>query len=362
MNEFPYSDTNKRYHTYDYYLKHTFGSKCVKIPLDAGFSCPNRENGAHGCSFCSPRGSGDQCTGLSGGVPRPGAVTPTIREQLSEGYARLLGKWTGSLSAKSAESLSAKSTGSLSTKSARRGKTDGGELPVIPYFQAFTCTYAPAPLLEKIYREALCFPDAEGKRHTAAAVHIATRPDCVPPEVIAVLARLAREVPVVVELGLQSVHDETLRRIRRGHDAACFFDALHRLHDAGLPVCVHIINGLPGEDAEDMLDTARALAGERIEFLKIHALHVLSGTALADEYRAGQISLLSQEDYTDITCRQLELLPPETVICRLTGDGDGGALLAPDWTRNKRAVLNGIDRWFAEHDSMQGIRYSGGTR
>ena len=335
MNEFPYSDTNKRYHTYDYYLKHTYGSKCVKIPLDAGFSCPNRENGAHGCSFCSPRGSGDQCTGIRGDIPRPGAVTPTIREQLSAQYARLFAKWAG------------------------RGKGDGGLLPVIPYFQAFSCTYAPAELLADIYREALSFADAEGNVHTAAAVYIATRPDCVPPDVIRVLAELAQKLPVVVELGLQSVHDETLRRIRRGHDAACFFDALHRLHDAGLPVCAHIINGLPGESADDMLDTARVLARERVEFLKIHMLHVLVGTDLANEYRAGTVPLLSREEYTEITCRQLELLPPETVICRLTGDGEGSALLAPDWTRNKRAVLNGIDRWFAEHDSMQGAAYPG---
>ena len=328
MHDFPYSDTNKRYHTYDYYGKHTFGAKIVKLPIDAGFSCPNREGGGRGCTFCSPRGSGDMCTGLSGGAPSPGAVSPSVKEQLTAQYGKLCAKW------------------------------GGGALPAAPYFQAFTCTYALPEMLDNIYREALTFPDGVGGNVTASEIYIAARPDCVPEPVIAVLSALAETVPVVVELGLQSVHDKTLLRIRRGHDAACFFDAYDRLHRAGLPVCVHIINGLPGEGMEEMLETARVLAAYRPEFLKIHALHILSQTEMAEEYRAGKITLQTREDYVDTVCRQLELLPPETVLCRLTGDGEGTSLLAPDWTRNKRAVLNAVDRWFAEHDSFQGARYT----
>ena len=329
MTAFPYSDTNKRYHTFDYYLKHTYGTKCVKVPLDAGFSCPNRENGAGGCTFCSPRGSGEQCAGLSDSRTAPGCVSPSVKEQLRAQYARLSKKWTGV------------------------------DLPPIPYFQAYTCTYAPPGRLSEIYREALSFEDGDGRTRRAAAVAIATRPDCVGEDVIGVLSSLAREVPVIVELGLQSIHDDTLAKIRRGHDSACFFDAFHRLHAAGLPVCVHIINGLPGENAERMLATAAALAKEQPEFIKIHMLHILSGTEMEREYRMGEIPLLSKDEYIDVTCRQLELLPPETVVCRLTGDGEGSALLAPDWTRNKRAVLNGIDRWFSEHDSCQGAHDTG---
>lgn len=306
---FPYSDIGKRYHTYDYYLKHTYGSKCAKIPLDGGFSCPNRERGVGGCIYCSSRGSGDFCS-----------VLPSLTEQFRAEYERLSEKW-------------------------------GKRLPAIPYFQAYSGTYAPAEVLREKYEEVLRI-----KEVPMVSMSIATRPDCLPGDVLGYLEELNKRIPLTVELGLQSMHDATLLRIRRGHDLACFDDAFRNLRAAGIAVCVHIINGLPGEDEGMMLDTARHLADLRPEFLKIHMLHILSGTALAEEYGAGGMELISREDYIRVVCEQIALLPPEVVICRVTGDGAQDALIAPEWTKNKRAVLNGIDRYLAEHDLYQGCK------
>ena len=324
----PFDETGKRYHTYDRYLKETFGTKCVRIPLDAGFSCPNREGGKTGCTFCSSRGSASvlcPLPGMNAGEDRLDAAVRAIREQARVQYAVLCEKW---------------------------GK---GRLPAIPYFQAYTGTYAPPAFLSALYHAALSLYDENGEPIPVVSVAVATRPDCVGEDVIAVLSSLAEKIPVTVELGLQSVHNKTLEKIRRGHTAECFFDAYERLTHAGLPVCVHLINGLPGENAEDMLESARRVSRLNPAFVKIHMLHILRGTALGDNYEKEPFPLLTREEYVDITCRQIELLPRETVLCRLTGDGYGKDLLAPDWTRNKRAVLNAFDRWFSENDSVQGI-------
>lgn len=313
---FLYSDTNKRYHTYDYYLKHRYGTKCARIPIDAGFSCPNRENGAGGCIYCSARGAGDFCADR--------LLPPN--EQFMREYARLCAKW-------------------------------GRRLPAIPYFQAFTNTYAPTEALRALYDAALGYRDENGQSVPIPAISIATRPDCLPDDVIAYLASLNTRTDVTVELGLQSANDATLARIRRGHDFRTFLDAYRRLTDAGIAVCVHIINGLPGEQTDDMLATVRTLAALRPAFLKIHMLHVLRGTPLADDYLCGALPLLSQEDYTSLVCTQIALLPPETVLCRLTGDGAADALLAPLWTQNKRAVLADIDKTLAARNLCQGSYY-----
>lgn len=351
---FPYSDTNKRYHTYDYYLKHKYGTKCARIPIDAGFSCPNRERTHHGdsesngrgCIYCSARGSGDFCS------------SPLLppRVQFAKAYDRLCQKWN---------------------------TTAEGEkhLPAIPYFQAFTNTYAPLDTLKTLYEEALHYTDAHGNPVHIPALSIATRPDCLPPDVVSYLAELNHRVDITVELGLQSAHDKTLQRIGRGHDAAAFLSGYRRLKEAGIAVCVHIINGLPGENTEDMLETARLLSGLQPDFLKIHMLHVLRGTPLESQYIAAQddiaaqdgiavqtmekqnaenaIPLLTLLEYTDIVCRQLELLPPATVICRLTGDGASEDLIAPLWVKNKRAVLAQIDKTLAARDTYQGKEFSG---
>ncbi|MBP3919506.1 MAG: TIGR01212 family radical SAM protein [Clostridia bacterium] len=333
---FPYSDTNKRYHTYDYYLKHKYGTKCARIPIDAGFSCPNREKTHHrngesngtGCIYCSARGSGDFCS------------SPLLppRVQFAETYDRLCRKWN---------------------TNAEREK----RLPAIPYFQAFTNTYAPLDTLKALYEEALHYTDAHGNPVYIPALSIATRPDCLPPDVVSYLAELNHRVDVTVELGLQSAHDKTLQRIRRGHDTAAFLSGYRRLKEAGIAVCVHIINGLPGENAEDMLETARLLSALQPDFLKIHMLHVLRGTPLEAQYMEKQhagnaISLLTLSEYVDIVCRQLELLPPTTVICRLTGDGASKDLIAPLWAKNKHAVLAQIDKTLAARGTYQGKEFS----
>ena len=325
QSPFPYSDTNKRYHTYDYYLKHKYGTKCARIPLDGGFSCPNREGGGQGCTYCSARGSGDFCA--------DGILPP--EEQFAKEYAHLTRKW-------------------------------GKRLPAIPYFQAFSGTYAPTEQLRAIYDAALHYTDEDGTPVTIPALSIATRPDCLSAETVSYLAELNTQTDLTVELGLQSAQDKTLAYIRRGHDFAAFRDGYERLQNAGIPVCIHIINGLPTEDGtaetkEQMLYTASVVADLRPAFLKIHMLHILDGTPMADDWRAGIVPLLSQEDYVDIVCEQLALLPPETVICRLTGDGAADTLLAPLWTKNKRAVLAAIDKTLAARNRYQGDRYCGGT-
>lgn len=316
LSPFAYSDTNKRYHTYDYYLKHRYGTKCARIPIDAGFSCPNRTGDGSGCIYCSARGAGDFCA--------DGLLSPAA--QFAREYARLSGKW----------------------------KTP---LPAIPYFQAFSGTFAPLDTLKSIYDNAPFYRDASGAAVPIPAISIATRPDCLHAETVSYLAELHTRVDVTVELGLQSAHDRTLSFIGRGHDFAAFLDGYHRLKDANLAVCVHIIDGLPGEDADDMLETARILGTLRPDFVKIHMLHVLESTPLAVMWRAGEVPLLSMEDYVAIVAEQLALLPPETVICRLTGDGASDALLAPLWTKNKRAVIAAIDKRLAAENRTQGDRY-----
>lgn len=321
---FVYSDTNKRYHTYDYYLRRRYGSKCARIPIDAGFSCPNREHGMSGCIYCSARGSGDFCAA--------GTLSPAA--QFAAEYDRLSRKWDK-------------------------------PLPAIPYFQAFSGTYAPTADLRALYDAALHYTDTDGRPVVIPAISIATRPDCLSDETVAYLTELNTHADVTVELGLQSSHDETLRRIRRGHDYDAFLRGYDALRRAGIAVCVHIINGLPTEDAdvesrEQMLQTAARLGALRPDFVKIHMLHVLRGTPLADEYERGHAALLSLQDYVSTVCDQLSLLPPETVICRLTGDGPAADVIAPLWTKNKRAVLAAIDRTMAGQNRCQGDRFTGG--
>ena len=311
-NPFPYSDSNKRYHTYDYYLRRTFGGKCAKIPLDAGFSCPNIDGrcGVGGCIYCSGRGCGDfACT----------ADVP-IREQYDRTRVALSKKW-----------------------SVER---------YIPHFQAHTNTYASTEVLRPLFEEALTFPGVVG-------MNIATRADCLPDGTVALLADLAERTTLTVELGLQSVHDATAQRINRGHVFAQFLDGYERLGAASPRIsrCVHLIFGLPGEDDEMMLQTVRTVAALRPEQIKIHLMHVLRGTVLGDMYVRGEYTPLSRERYISLVVRSLTLLPKETVVGRLTGDGMGEALHAPDWSRKKVTVLNDIDKALYQNDLWQGCAY-----
>ena len=311
-NPFPYSDTNKRYYTYEYYLRRRFGGKCAKLPLDAGFTCPNIDGrcGVGGCIYCSDRGSGDF-------APEAGL---SITEQIETQKAAFSKKWD-------------------TTR-------------CIAYFQAHTNTYAPLDLLKARFEEAL---RADG----IVGLNIATRADCLPSDVVEYLAQLAERTVLTVELGLQSSNDMTAERIGRGHDFATFCKGFHDLRAANerIGICVHLIFGLPGEGREEMLKTVRDVAALHPDQVKLHLLHVLRDTELARRYENGEYQPMEREDYIETVADALELLPPDVVIGRLTGDGAKDALLAPLWSLRKTAVINDIDKLLYARGSCQGKNY-----
>ena len=309
---FPLADTHKRYNTYDAWLKSTFGGKCAKIPLDAGFSCPNMDGrcGVGGCIYCSGRGSGDFAES---------SVVP-LREQYDRQRELLAKKWPTER--------------------------------CIPYFQARTNTYAPAEVLRPIFEEALTWPGVVG-------MNIATRADCLPEETVSLLRELSERTVLTVELGLQTAHDRTAFAINRGHTYADFLEGYTRLRN-GAPkalTCIHLIFGLPGETEADMLETVRRVAELEPDQVKLHLLHVLRGTALGELYGAGKYTPMEKDAYVETVVKALELLPPKTVIARLTGDGAAQDLLAPVWSRRKREVLNAIDKRMAALDTWQGRKH-----
>ena len=310
-NPFAYSDSNKRYHTYDYFLRHRYGGKCVKLSLDAGFTCPNIDGrcGRGGCIYCSPRGSGDF---TFSGEP--------LSVQYEQQRRLLSAKWE--------------------------------TLRCIPYLQAHTNTYAPIERLRAVYDEAISLPDA-------VALHIATRADCLGNEVISLLREVSERIDLTVELGLQSAHDRTAALINRGHGFAEFTEGYSALRSA-VPrarISVHLIDGLPGEEKEDMLATAEAVAHLAPDEVKIHLLHVIRGTRMADLYERGEYVPLTLDEYVDVLTSQLELLPAETVIGRVTGDGDAKTLLAPLYSIKKFTVINAIDREMLAKNTWQGRKY-----
>ena len=305
---FAFSDTNKRYHTYDYYLKHTFGTKVAKIVLDGGFTCPNRDGtcGTTGCIFCSPHGSGEfTARGLS------------LEEQYRLQRERMTGKW----------------------------QTDR----FIAYFQSFTNTYAPLPRLQELYEQALALPGVVG-------LNIGTRADCLPDDVIDYLASLSERTVLTVELGLQTVHDETAARIGRGHNFAAFLDAYRRLRVRAprVRIGVHVIFGLVGENDEMMMKTVQKVAELMPDEVKIHLLYVCKGTKMAEIYENGAYFPLDREHYADLVVEAISCLPGSVVVARLTGDGDKNTLLAPLWSADKRKILNIIDKKFYTLNTYQG--------
>ena len=312
QNPFLYSDTNKRYYTYDYYLRRKFGKKCAKLPLDAGFTCPNIDGTcAHGgCIYCSDRGSGDFAKD---------AVLP-IREQIRAQKETFAKKWDVS--------------------------------NCIAYFQAHTNTYAPLGTLKACFEEALAEEGIVG-------LNIATRADCLSDDVVEYLAELAERTVLTVELGLQSSNDATANLINRGHDFQTFCKGVDKLRRASdrIGIGVHIIFGLPNEDDETMMQTVRDVANLRPDMVKIHLLHILRNTVLARWYENGRYTPLEREHYIRLVADALELLPPETVVGRLTGDGKSDDLLAPEWSRKKTTVINDIDKLLFERNSYQGIQY-----
>lgn len=314
----------KPYHSLDYELKRRFGRKIYKLSLDGGMTCPNRDGtlGNRGCIFCSSGGSGDFAA----------QACPDVWEQIEAAKARVRRKMPPESSAMSPPAPS-----------------------YIAYFQSYTGTYAPLPRLRSLFERAVSHPDV-------ALLSVATRPDCLPDETVSLLAVLNRRKPVWVELGLQTVHEDTARFIRRGYGFPVFEDACRRLKAAGITVVVHVILGLPGEDRERMLETITRMAdfsrAGLIDGIKLQLLHVLKGTDLADYYQNHPFPIFSMEEYIDFVIDCAELLPPELVIHRLTGDGPKSLLIAPSWSGNKRLVLNTLARRFKERNTWQG-RLSG---
>lgn len=287
------------------YYRQRFGCKVYKLALDGGMSCPNRDGtkGTGGCIFCSGSGSGDFAEGRG----------RSVTEQIEAAKARVAGK-------------------------IRDGK-------YIAYFQSFTNTYAPLPRLEALFTEALSHPDV-------AALSVATRPDCLPEEVLELLARLDRVKPVIVELGLQTIHPATAAWMRRGYPLSDFDRAVERLTALGLHTVVHVILGLPGETEQMTVQTCAYVGRSGAGGIKLQLLHVLAGTDLAELWRAGQVPVLELEDYARLLGRCLAVLPPDMVIHRLTGDGPKKDLLAPLWSGDKKRVLNYVNRYFSEHGIM----------
>ena len=309
INPFKNTDSNKRYYTYDYFLRKTFGEKCAKITLDAGFTCPNIDGrcGYGGCIYCSSRGSGD--------------FSQSAQMPLAEQYERQI--------------------------SVMRTKWQTNKF--IPYLQAHTNTYASVDRLKDIYGQILKFPNVAG-------FNIATRADCLPIETVELLAEIAEKTYLTVELGLQSIFDDTARFINRGHTFEDFSDGFCRLRQASdkIKICVHLIDGLPGEDSERMLESARVIGEMHPDQIKFHMLHVLKGTALSEMYKKGEYIPLEMEEYAEIICRQLEVIPDDIVIGRITGDGKSEDLLAPEWSRKKFVVINTIDKMMFSQDTWQG--------
>ena len=290
-------------------LRSRFGCKVYKLSLSTGCSCPNRDGtlDTRGCIFCN--GSGDFTASSS---------LPVVEQIEQAKY--------------------------LVAKKAKDAK-------YIAYFQDYTNTHAPAEKLEPLFLEAIQQPDV-------VALSIATRPDCLGPEILAMLARLRTIKPVWVELGLQTMHEKTAQYIRRGYPLSVYEEAVHNLHAAGCELITHMILGLPGETPEMMAESARYIGSSGADGIKFHLLHVLHGTDLEREYTAGAFHTLELEEYIDILEDCLRVLPPETVIHRLTGDGAKRSLIAPLWSADKKHVLNEIHRRFAADHLVQGERYS----
>ena len=300
----------KPYHSFDYMLKERFSCKIYKTALNGGMTCPSRDGtlGERGCIFCSQGGSGDFA----------GDRRDSITEQIN----------------KQAEKLAQKRNASA----------------FIAYFQAYTNTYAPVEYLRKIYTEAINHPQV-------AAVSIGTRPDCLGPDVLALLEELNQIKPVWIELGLQTIHERTAAYIRRGYPLSCFEEAVKALRQRDLDVIVHTILGLPGESRQDILETMEYLNRRDIQGIKLQLLHVLKGTDLAQDYLEGRFSVYTMEEYLDILIDCLEHLSPDIVIHRLTGDGPKDLLMAPLWSSKKRTVLNTLHHECKIRHAYQGRLY-----
>ncbi|MDK2799115.1 MAG: uncharacterized protein PWQ70_734 [Clostridiales bacterium] len=302
---------NKRYHSLNYELRKVFGEKVFKLSLDGHFTCPNRDGtiGIKGCIFCSEQGSGEFA------APRE----LSLYQQIEQQQKLLSAKWSS-------------------------GR-------YIAYFQNFTNTYAPIEDLRKKYTEVISVPNIVG-------LAIATRPDCLPDDVLDLLEELSNKTYLWIELGLQTIHESTAKLIRRGYSLSIFENTIQKLKERKINTVAHLIFGLPYETDHQILTSVKYIAKSGIQGVKFHLLHILKNTDLCQFYYEKKFPVLSQEEYISLIVDAIELLPPEMVIHRLTGDGPKNLLVAPKWSTNKWNVLNGIDRELKLRDTFQGKYYT----
>jgi len=308
---FKYSDSNKRYYTLDYFYKHKFNSKVFKVSLNAGFTCPNKDGkvGLGGCIYCSKTGSGEYA----------GDIKKDLVTQFNEVKDMMLKKWP--------------------------------KAKYIGYFQANTNTYASVDVLKEKYETIL-------KLDNVVGLNIATRPDSITDECLDYLEELSKRTYLTIELGLQTIHEKTSILINRCHSLKCFEDMVKKLRKRNINIVVHIINGLPYETKEMMIDTVKYLSNLDIQGIKIHMLSILKDTKLAELYNKEKFKLITREEYIDIVCDQLEYLRDDIVVNRITGDPKVSDLIEPDWLIKKVTILNDIDKEIKKRDSYKGIKYN----
>ncbi|HZG56471.1 TIGR01212 family radical SAM protein [Paenibacillus sp.] len=304
---------DKRFHTWNYEMRERFGEKVFKVMLDAGFTCPNRDGSiaTGGCTFCSARGSGDFA----------GSRRDDLVVQFGKVRDRQHAKWPNA--------------------------------KYIGYFQAYTNTYAPVAELREYYETILALPGVVG-------LSIATRPDCLPDDVIDYLAELNERTYLWLEMGLQTVHESTSTLINRAHDTETYLQAVEKLRARGIRVCAHIIYGLPQETHEMMLETGEAVARMDVQGIKIHLLHLMRKTPMVKQYEAGLLRFLERDEYVGLVVDTLERLPPEMIVHRVTGDAPRDLLIGPTWSLRKWEVLNAIDAELARRDTWQGKHWRAG--
>lgn len=310
MNPFPYAeDKNKRYHSWNFALRQEFGEKIFKVPIDAGFDCPNRDGtvAKGGCTFCSVSGSGDM-------IVAPEAPLP---EQFEKEIAMMHKKWP---------------------------QVD----KYIVYFQNFTNTHAPVAVIRERFEQVLTLPGVVG-------ISVGTRPDCLPEDVVDYLAELNQRFYLWVELGLQTTFETTSNAINRAHDYQTYLDGVASLRKHNIRVCTHLINGLPGETIEMMQENVRrTIQDSDIQGIKLHLLHLMRNTRMLRDYHEGRLQLMRRDTYVSLICDQLEMIPPEIIIHRLTGDAPWDSLVGPMWSLKKWEVLNEIDQQMLRRNSYQG--------
>ncbi|MGF2064836.1 TIGR01212 family radical SAM protein [Enterococcus casseliflavus] len=310
MNPFPYAeDKNKRYHSWNFALRQEFGEKIFKVPIDAGFDCPNRDGtvAKGGCTFCSVSGSGDMIV----------APETPLPEQFEKEIAMMHKKWP---------------------------QVD----KYIVYFQNFTNTHAPVAVIRERFEQVLTLPGVVG-------ISIGTRPDCLPADVVDYLAELNQRFYLWVELGLQTTFETTSNAINRAHDYQTYLDGVASLRKHNIRVCTHLINGLPGETIEMMQENVRrTIQDSDIQGIKLHLLHLMRNTRMLRDYHEGRLQLMRRDTYVSLICDQLEMIPPEIIIHRLTGDAPWDSLVGPMWSLKKWEVLNEIDQEMLRRNSYQG--------